>query len=141
METQRSRDVARIGLPVIFAVYVMSFLLPVTDAGEPQAMCGFQAFYLALVSVIYWPMWLANPVFWFGCFAIAQRRWSTARNCGFVAFAFAISEVWLWDDPPELGYYAWSGSMLGLALLGIMMGGRPTITSYARELKKNTTAP
>ena len=49
-------------------------------------------------------MWLANPAFWFGCFAIVQQQWAMARNSGFVAFGLAISEVWLWDDPPELGY-------------------------------------
>lgn len=124
MQSQRSRNVAHVGLPAILAIYAVSFLLPVTDAGEPQVMYGFQAFGWAIISVIYWPMWLANPVFWFGCLAIVQQRWPLARNSGFVASALAISEVCMWDDTPELGYYVWAGSMAGLALLGIMMGSR-----------------
>ena len=49
-------------LAVVVAAYIVSFFLPVTDGGTTRAMYGFQAFFWGLVSIVYVPMWLANPV-------------------------------------------------------------------------------
>ena len=106
---------------VVLVVYATSFFLPVIDAGTPQAMYGYQAFFWALVSVIYLPMWLSNPVVWIGCGYCVDGRWKAARNCGLVAVLLAISEVLFWDDPPEIGYYLWVASMVMLAVASAIL--------------------
>src|SRR5262245_26712287 len=84
-------------------------------------MYGYQAFFWALVSVIYLPMWLSNPVLWIGCGYCVDGRWKAERIWGLLAILRSISEVWFWDDPPESGYYVWVSSMVLLAAAGAIL--------------------
>jgi MYXO-CTERM domain-containing protein len=111
---------SRIALAVVLGLYAASFLLPVADAGEHQEILGYQAFFWAPLTIVYLPMWLANPVLWLGCACAGDQGWRAARNAGLAAVLLAVSEVWLWDDPPELGYYLWVASMVALGLAGLI---------------------
>jgi len=116
--------ITRAVLTVVVCVYMLSFLLPVTDANTPRAMYGFQAFFWGLVSIVYLPMWLANPTLWFGCLRYGEGRWKSARNAGLLAVLLGVSEVWMWDGRPEIGYYLWMSSMVLLALAGTIQSFR-----------------
>jgi hypothetical protein len=123
-ETRKRTISQRAALIVINSLYAVSFAMPVTDAGTPQAMYGWQAFLFSLVYVIFLPMWLADPVFWIGCLSYANGRFHAARNAGLTAAVLAVSEVWLWDDRPEIGYWIWLASMLLLAVAGTVLARR-----------------
>jgi hypothetical protein len=103
-------------LLAIATVYVAAFFLPVTDAATPRQMRGYEAFFWAFVSIVYLPMWLANPALWFGGSQFLARRWNSARNAALVAVALGVSEVWMWDDVPNSGFYVWIGSMILLSI-------------------------
>ena len=118
---------------VVLGTYATSFFLPVTDADTPQVMYGYQAFFWALVSIIYLPMWLSNPVLWVGCGYCVDGRWTAARNCGLLAILLAISEVWFWDDPPEIGYYLWVASMVVLAVAGAILTFRASFVERVQQ--------
>ncbi len=90
-------------------VYCASFFLPVFDAGTPQVMYGYQAFAFALISP-YLPCWLANPMYWLACRRALAGSVKSARNCAAVAFVLSISQMWMLDDAPEIGFYLWSGA-------------------------------
>lgn len=121
MVAQRSNLAAslskRCALATVLFLYAISFFLPVTDAGTPQAMYGFQAFFWAFISIIYLPMWLANPVFWVGWLFLSDGNTKTSLQCGATATLLAVSEVWFWDDRPEAGYFVWLGSMAALTII------------------------
>ena len=123
------RWTTRAVLSTVLGTYGVSFFLPVTDAGTPQVMYGYQAFFWGLVSLIYLPMWLANPLLWFGCICYRDGERSAARKAGTIATLLAISEVWLWDDPPEIGYYVWIGSMVLLAIAGAVHKDPPIVAA------------
>jgi hypothetical protein len=94
-------------------MYAVSFFL---DAAE--RMAGYQAFLLALYIPVYWPMWAANPVFWFGLSRLCQGRYQSAGTAGLVALILALSESWLCGGL-DVGYFLWAGSMAALALAGL----------------------
>jgi hypothetical protein len=98
-------------LAVILLAYIVSFFLPVTDAGRPPALYGYQAFLLGIASIIFLPEGAANPAFWIGCGSFGDGRWKAARNAGALALLSAVSEVWMRGDPPEIGYFVWTASM------------------------------
>jgi hypothetical protein len=102
----------RLGLLAVL-IYVLSFFLPAL----PHAV-GYQTFVFALVFVIGVPMWAANPVFWIGLGKLYQGEYRTARTLGVVALLLALSECWLFSEDLRVGYFAWVGSMAGLALAG-----------------------
>jgi hypothetical protein len=111
-------------LAVVVCLYLASFFLPVSDGGTPRAMYGFQAFFGGLVSLVYIPMWLANPAMWFGCIRFGEGRWKAARNAGLLATLLGVSEIWFMDDQLEIGYYLWVGSMVLLASGGAIGAAR-----------------
>lgn len=129
--------IEEIVLALVVLAYAVSFLLPVTDAGAPYAMYGYQAFFWGFASIVYWPQWSANVAFWIACGSFGDRRWRHARNAGAVAVGLAISEVWLWDDPPEVGFYLWMGSMAFLALasavISVYHSTRPSARTNGRS--------
>jgi hypothetical protein len=94
-------------------MYAVSFFLDAADR-----MAGYQAFLLALYIPVYWPMWLANPVFWFGLSRLCQGRYHSAGTAGLVALVLALSESWLCGRL-DVGYFLWAGSMAVLALAGL----------------------
>ena len=94
-------------------LYLVSFFLPALD-GTP----GYEAFILAVLFVIGLPMWLANPVFWFGVVRLAQGRYHSAGQAGRVALLLALSECWMFYDKLAVGYFVWVGSMVLLAAVG-----------------------
>jgi hypothetical protein len=99
---------------LVTGLYLLSFFLPV-DSG----MLGYHAFICALVFVIGIPMWLANPVFWFGLVRLFQGRYTSAGTAGVVALLLALSQVWMFRGAAQVGYWVWVGSMGLLALAGL----------------------
>jgi len=118
-------------LALLFGVYSFSFVLPVTGANTRHAMYGYQAFILSIWSVIYIPMWMANPVFWFGCLALDQGPWKRASYASLCSVLLAISELGLWDHSPEIGYYIWLSSMLLLTLTAFAFRFTETIAKIS----------
>jgi len=119
----------RIATFLIVGLYLVSFFLPVTDAGQPQEMVGYEAFFWGLVSIMFIPMWAANPCLWIGIYYLHSQRWRRAGWLGFSAALLAVSEVWIWDDPPEIGYYLWLITMLILgvtAFIGQYVYSKPS---------------
>ena len=94
-------------------LYAWSFFLEAA-----KGIAGYQAFLLALYLPPYWPMWAANPVFWFGLSRLSQGRYHAAGAAGLVALLLALSESWLCGNL-EAGYFVWAGSMAVLALAGL----------------------
>jgi hypothetical protein len=111
-----SQTVVRPSLLISIGLYATSFLLPVTDADSMQVMYGYQAFVWGFLFVVFLPMWMANPLFWIGCHHFYHGRFQVARNASLTASALAVSELWLWDDRPSVGYFLWLASMLLLAV-------------------------
>ncbi|MEO8271683.1 MAG: hypothetical protein ABI557_18315 [Aureliella sp.] len=113
--------VSAISLVVLLNTYAVSFTLPVTDANTRHAMYGYQAFIYGFFSVIYLPMWMANPLFWIGCVHLNRNRWKSASRAGLCAVLLALSEIYQWDDRPEIGYLVWLSSMVLLTLVAVAM--------------------
>jgi hypothetical protein len=99
---------------VAVAVYAVSFFLPALDS-----IVGFQAFLCSLGFVITIPMWVANPIFWFGLRRLAQGRYRSAGKAGLLALVFALSESWMCAGGLRVGYFVWVGSMAVLATVGL----------------------
>jgi hypothetical protein len=109
-------------------------LVRVQSVSQPDK-AGYEAFYLGLDWPLVWPMWLANPVFWFGCIYFAIGRWNEAAILGGVAVLLGMSEVVLfWESfAVKSGYVLWvlamllltvSGGALGLLRTGLHLGPR-----------------
>ena len=109
----RRRHVALVSLSLL--AYLSSFFMSVFDAGTPQVMVGYQAFAFALVSK-FLPTWLANPAYWFACYQTISGNIRLARNCAIAAVVVSLSQIWMLDDTPEVGFYVWTGSILFLAI-------------------------
>jgi hypothetical protein len=95
-------------------LYVISFFLP---AGE--GLLGWEAFFWALLTGIYLPMWTANLVFWLGLGLLASGQRGSAGTAGLVALLLALSESWMVGGGLRVGYWMWAGSMGLLALAGL----------------------
>jgi hypothetical protein len=93
-------------------LYAASFLLPATGQ-----MLGYQAFVSAAASVVFLPVWFANPVFWLGLAVLAKGQYSSAGKAGLLALAFALPVAWPLYPRLGVGYFAWGGSM-GFGELG-----------------------
>jgi hypothetical protein len=96
-------------------LYAGSFLMPV---GRDLTLFGWQAFVCSAIYFLFWPMWAANPVFWFGLVKAGNQRWEAARNAGVLAMMLAVSEAWMFLPNLGIGYYCWLGSMIALAAAG-----------------------
>jgi hypothetical protein len=80
---------------------------------------------LCLVTLINWPSWLANPLFWCG---IWQFRKGNRLNASLLAGTAAVLALlffgsqWIWDQRIwELpGYYVWVASFFVLAGSGLI---------------------
>lgn len=106
-------------------LYGGSFFLPAAAKAQ-----GYEAFFFAMVLFFYWPMWAANPVFWYGLVKLLSGRWKAARNAGLLAVVLACSEAWMFVGLLKVGYFVWVGSMAALALAG-WYGGRRTRSAPA----------
>jgi hypothetical protein len=98
---------------LVFLLYGFSFVLPATGR-----MLGYQAFMMSVLFVLCIPMWLANPVFWYGLVRLCQGRCESAARAGLLALVLALSECWMFWGELSTGYFLWAGSMALLALLG-----------------------
>jgi hypothetical protein len=96
-----------------FLLYAGSFFLPATGN-----MMGYQAFWCALVFVIFLPMWAANPAFLVGLAWLSQGRYKSNGNAGLLALALALSESWMFYPELGVGYFTWVASMAVLAVAG-----------------------
>ena len=106
---------------VAVTLYGVSFFLPAVGT-----VLGFLAFIWAPSSVVLIPMWLANPVFWYGLHCLFGGRLEAAAKAGLVALLLALSESWLFWGELGVGYFAWVGSMAALARVGIRSGTEGT---------------
>jgi len=97
-------------------------------------MYGFQAFFWAFISIIYLPMWLANPVFCVGWLFLSDGDGKTAFQCGAMAMLLAVSEVWFWDDRPESGYFVWLGSMASLTVVSAIHSRGAKSGNHRRDI-------
>jgi hypothetical protein len=97
-------------------LYVVSFFLPAV----PMVL-GYEAFVYSLAIGICVPMWAANPVFWVGLCRLCVGQYKSAATAAVVAVVLALSGWWLFKDL-SVGYFAWVGSMVLLAVAGFWMG-------------------
>ena len=106
---------------VAVTLYGVSFFLRAVGT-----VLGFLAFIWAPFTVVLIPMWLANPVFWYGLHCLFGGRLDAAAKAGLVALLLALSESWLFWGELRVGYVAWVGSMAALALVGLRTGTEGT---------------
>jgi hypothetical protein len=97
--------------------YTVSFFLPAL-----HNVLGFQAFVYSILFLIGAPMWVANPLFWYGLVSLFRRRNRAAGKAGLVALLLALSECWMFHGQLAAGYFVWAGSMALLALAGWLGG-------------------
>src|SRR5437660_1576948 len=111
---------ARLGT-VTAIIYAGSFFLP-AFGGIGDGGYGFVAFIYAFAFYWAWPMWAANPIFWFGLVKLFNGRWDAAVAAGILALLLSLSELyWFWSIV-NVGYFAWVASMATLAWAGLYGG-------------------
>lgn len=139
----RSTDFrAVLGLFGISGLYLSSFFMTVHDFPSGKPLRGWDAFYLATLSLCESPPlsayhltrwlvgWLPNPALWVGIVLLALGRWRIAALAGFLGLVGALS----WGAGFPLlganfsefreGYYCWLSSMAALAGFGLWLTWR-----------------
>ena len=118
-----------------FVVYAISFALPVYDSGD-HLMSGFEAFFLAFAGCLgCMPFWLPNPLFWFGVFYFARKRYGRAFTCALLALLLGLTPLYVFLGGPGpawqkgdafliwltsfFGYHAWMASFVLLAIASL----------------------
>jgi hypothetical protein len=96
------------------SLYAASFFLPAT-----RDFMGYQAFVYSLVCMVFIPMWAANLALWLGLAELSLGRYRRAGLAGLVALVLVASECWLFVGELRAGFFAWVGSMVLLALVGL----------------------
>lgn len=138
MRPDRLRD----GWKYLLALYLVSFALPIQDGW------GVGAFVVSLLwgfrSPVVLLFWVANPLFWFGLYALRKGRYATAAAVGCASSACAFLPLptlygnALVSAPGILlkipGYFAWFASTLGLAALGLAAWARSRPRIHIRTL-------
>jgi hypothetical protein len=117
-----------LAVATIVACYGASLGAPVFADTPPVR--GYQAFSAALSHRETVLLWLANPLLWFGIYALARAGWLVATLCGLGALLLTGgSSYWLSQSPPGvtfnfltadlgIGLYLWLASMVLLTLAG-----------------------
>ena len=57
------------------------------------------------------PMWLANPVYWFGLYGLGRGWPRTARVSSVVAVLLALSALFFCWQEVQVGYWLWLASI------------------------------
>jgi hypothetical protein len=112
-DESRSGEIATLLGGLATLLYGVSFFYPAI-----KDVLGFQAFVYAVISIVFIPMWFANPVFWLGTVFLFQHQWRAACRYGLVALALGLSEAWIVWRELTVGYFFWVGSMALLAVAG-----------------------
>jgi hypothetical protein len=113
----------------ITACYIASLVLPAAEFQRSGTAMfalqeeepGYMLFVLAIVSVIYLPIWCANPLLWVGVGFLLAQRWKWACFCGLNALTLALTATILFYftvDRPLIGHWLWVLSMAMLAGTG-----------------------
>jgi hypothetical protein len=130
-----AKAIGKATLLTVLAVYAAAFVLPALHTGKPhdaggeRVLAGWEVF--GLLSLVppaeFWPVWLANFLFWYGLFQLAKGRWARAYVWAVRTLVFAVAGsviVYCQDDQglsPRAGYFLWVGSM-GLFAAGARAG-------------------
>lgn len=121
---------------VICIAYGVSFLLPaVSSRDDPRILYGYEAFLQAMSWPLVWPLWLANPLFWIGCYWFVTGRWRRASILGLWATLLGLSEVVLFPSSfaVKIGYALWIMSMVLLTVFGLGLWRRMVGQRCARS--------
>lgn len=99
------------------AIYATSFFLPVIRILDETSL-GWSAFVGSIFMPVFWPAWLANPVFLFAVADIFRGRFGRARLLAVLAFLLGLSEGWMFWQDILAAYPVWLSSMAFLVLAG-----------------------
>ncbi|MCH7903146.1 MAG: hypothetical protein IH944_01110 [Armatimonadetes bacterium] len=100
----------------IWAPYAVSLFLPVIEGSE---MTGWFALSSGWMSPLVVP-WSANWVLLWGWFALRKRKYSRAKNLGYLATALALTTIALFakgQDELGSGYTLWLISCVALTAI------------------------
>jgi hypothetical protein len=142
-EPKRKANARRITAVVASLLYIASMLLPAGNVvirplfggngGPGRPYYGFVAFLLTMfaplnpswVTVWFFSVWLANPVFWLGLFWCIRGRAVRAATAGLLSVTLGLSILPLaWELAlGRPGYWVWLASFLAL-FVGSSLRGR-----------------